>query len=96
MKDEITVSVYSLAYNHEKYLRSAPEDFVTQTTDFRYEVFVHEDASTDGTAETCCKRALGRSRITEQSLGQRSDPILRKECLLNDGRKYYIRHCSRV
>lgn len=43
------VSVYCLAYNHEKYIRNTLEGFVNQVTDFEYEVFVHDDASTDGT-----------------------------------------------
>lgn len=42
------VSVYCMVYNHEPYLRSAMEGFVSQKTDFDYEVFVHDDASTDG------------------------------------------------
>ncbi len=45
------VSVYCLAYNHEKYIRDALEGFVSQKTNFPYEVFVHDDASTDNTAE---------------------------------------------
>lgn len=44
------VSVYCMAYNHEKYIRSALEGFVNQKTTFDYEVFVHDDASTDNTA----------------------------------------------
>lgn len=44
------VSVYCMAYNHEKYIRSALEGFVNQKTNFDYEVFVHDDASTDNTA----------------------------------------------
>ena len=47
---EMMVSVYCLAYNHEKYIRSALDGFVNQKTDISYEVFVHDDASTDGTA----------------------------------------------
>ena len=50
MKEEIAVSVFCLAYNHEKYIRHALEGFVNQKTDFKYEVFIHDDASTDGTA----------------------------------------------
>lgn len=42
------VSVYCLVYNHEKYIRSALNSFISQKTDFDYEVFVHDDASTDG------------------------------------------------
>lgn len=48
---DIKVSVYCLAYNHGKYIRDALNGFVSQKTDFRYEVFVHDDASTDNTAE---------------------------------------------
>ena len=44
------VSVYCLAYNHEKYIRSALEGFINQKTNFAYEVFVNDDASTDKTA----------------------------------------------
>ena len=39
------------AYNHEQYIRSALEGFVMQKTTFPYEVLVHDDASTDKTAD---------------------------------------------
>ena len=48
--DNIAVSVICTAYNHEKYIRDALEGFVSQKTDFRFEVLVNDDASTDGTA----------------------------------------------
>lgn len=51
MKNEFKVSVYCLAYNHEKYIRQTLDGFVNQKTDFPYEVIVHDDASTDGTAK---------------------------------------------
>lgn len=50
MRGIMKVSVYCLAYNHEKYIRSALEGFVNQKTNFDYEVIVHDDASTDNTA----------------------------------------------
>lgn len=49
--EDIKVSVYCLAYNHEKYIRKTLEGFVSQKTNFKYEVFVHDDASTDKTAD---------------------------------------------
>ena len=49
--DEITVSVICLAYNHEAWIRNALEGFVSQQAPFRFEVLVHDDASTDGTAD---------------------------------------------
>lgn len=50
-KSEMMVSVYCLAFNHEAYIRDALEGFVSQKTDFPFEVFVHDDASTDDTAQ---------------------------------------------
>ena len=49
--DDIAVSVFCLAYNHEKYIRKTLEGFVSQRTNFKYEVVVHDDASTDNTRE---------------------------------------------
>ena len=48
--DKVQVSVYCLAYNHEKYIRKTLDGFINQKTSFKYEVYVHDDASTDGTA----------------------------------------------
>lgn len=48
--DDILLSVVCTAYNHEKYIRDALEGFVSQKTNFKYEVLVHDDASTDNTA----------------------------------------------
>lgn len=49
--DEPVVSVVCLAYNHAPYIRDALEGFVRQETTFPVEVIVHDDASTDGTAD---------------------------------------------
>lgn len=43
------VSVQCLAYNHEKYVRQCLDGLVSQKTDFKYEVVIHDDASTDNT-----------------------------------------------
>lgn len=51
MSSEIMVSIICNAYNHERYIRDALEGFVMQKTDFAYEVLIHDDASTDKTAD---------------------------------------------
>lgn len=51
VKDKIMVSVQCLTYNHVKYIRQCLDGFVSQKTDFRFEVIVHDDASTDGTTD---------------------------------------------
>ena len=48
--DNIVVSVICLAYNHEEYIEDALKGFAMQETQFPFEVIVHDDASTDGTA----------------------------------------------
>ncbi|MCH5185481.1 MAG: glycosyltransferase [Oscillospiraceae bacterium] len=50
-EDKIKVSICCATYNHEKYIRDSLEGFVSQKTDFKYEVIVHDDASTDKTAD---------------------------------------------
>lgn len=48
---KVMVTVYCLTYNHKDYIRDALEGFVSQKTNFEFEVLVHDDASTDGTAD---------------------------------------------
>lgn len=48
--EPLMVSIRCLTYNHEKYIRDTLEGFVMQKTSFRFEAIVHDDASTDGTA----------------------------------------------
>lgn len=51
MANDIVVSIYCAAYNHEKYIEKTLNGFINQKTDFKYQVIVHDDASTDRTAE---------------------------------------------
>ena len=45
------VSIYCLVYNQSRYLRQCLDGFVMQKTDFPFEAVVHDDASTDGSAD---------------------------------------------
>lgn len=48
---DIMVSVFCLTYNHALYIRDALEGFLRQETTFKYNVFIFDDASTDGTSK---------------------------------------------
>jgi len=45
------VSIACITYNQEKYIRDAIEGFLAQKTNFPIEIIIHDDASTDNTAE---------------------------------------------
>lgn len=45
------VSICCLSYNHEPYIKDCLNGFMNQKTNFSFEVLIHDDASTDGTAD---------------------------------------------
>lgn len=51
MEDKPLVNIRCLVYNHEPYLRQCLDGFVMQKTSFKFEAIVHDDASTDGSAD---------------------------------------------
>lgn len=46
----LMVTIRCITYNHEPYIRQCLEGFIMQKTNFRFEAIVHDDASTDETA----------------------------------------------
>ncbi|WP_341327602.1 glycosyltransferase [Methylotuvimicrobium sp. KM2] len=49
--DKPVVSICCITYNHEIYIEDALEGFLIQETDFPFEILIHDDASTDRTAD---------------------------------------------
>lgn len=47
MYNDILVSIKCLVYNHALFLRDCLDGFIMQKTNFRFEVIIHDDASTD-------------------------------------------------
>lgn len=50
-RSEIKVSVLLAVYNHKSYLRKSIESIIKQKTSFKFELLVHDDASTDGSTD---------------------------------------------
>lgn len=48
-KSDIVVSIICCTYNQEKYISKAIDSFLKQKTNFKYEIIIHDDASTDET-----------------------------------------------
>lgn len=47
----LKVSICCITFNHVQFIRECLDSFLMQKTDFLFEVLIHDDASTDGTAE---------------------------------------------
>ena len=71
MKDGIMVSAICAAYNHEGFIKDCIEGVLNQKTDFKYELIIHDDASTDRTAELI--------KAYEEKYPQVMRPVYQKE-----------------
>lgn len=71
------VSIYCITYNHVDYIRQCLDGFVMQKTNFRYEVVIHDDASTDGTSDIVREYADKYPEIIK--------PIIQKENVYSKG-----------
>lgn len=61
--NDVLVSVCCITYNHEKFIGQAIEGFLIQKTNFPFEIIIHDDASTDSTANIIREYAKKDSRI---------------------------------
>ena len=71
------VSVCCITYNHVKYIEQTIQSFLIQRTSFPFEIIIHDDASTDGTAKIITRYADKYPDIIV--------PILQKENQWNKG-----------
>ena len=49
--EPVGVSICTITFNHGEYIRACLEGFLDQECDFRVEIVIHDDASSDDTAE---------------------------------------------
>ena len=56
MEDNL-VNIFLLTYNQEEFIGQTIESLLAQTTDFRYQLVIGEDCSTDNTRQICEKYA---------------------------------------
>lgn len=50
-EDPIAVSVCCIAFNHAEHIRQCLDGIIAQKTNFKYEIIINDDCSTDGTTE---------------------------------------------
>lgn len=90
------VAIRCITYNHESYIRDALDGFVMQKTNFPFVAIVHDDASTDKTAEIIREYAEKYPNIikpifeTENQYSKAGNPLGRimQEAIESSGAKY--------
>ncbi|WP_214823615.1 glycosyltransferase [Exiguobacterium sp. s28] len=93
----VMVSINCITYNHESYIAKAIEGFLMQETNFEVEILIHEDASTDRTADIVRSyetKYPDKIRVIYQTENQYSKGVFVN--LLNDerARGKYIALCD--
>ena len=76
---EPLVSICCITYNHKEYIRDALDGFLSQRTDFPYEILINDDASTDGTADIIRENLLkaGKKPADVEKLDLKDDVLRR-------------------
>ena len=95
---EYLVTVICCTYNHSNYIRKCLDGFVSQKTNFNFLVLVHDDASTDNTADIVREyeaKYPEKIRGIYQKENQYSQhlPFVRK-CVLPNIQGKYIAFCE--
>lgn len=94
----VMVTVQTTVYNHEPYLRQCLDGIITQLTNFHFEVVVHDDASTDGSAAIIKEYAARYPNLIipvfeNENLYSKHDGSLRKT-MQKHSRGRYIAICE--
>lgn len=96
--DHIMVSVICIAYNQAAFIAEALDSILCQKVDFEYELIVHDDASSDGTASVIAgyaDRYPDRIKVILQSENQMSRGVwIGKRLQEETARGKYIAFCD--
>ncbi len=92
------VSVCCITYNHEEFIHEAVDSFLMQETNFPIEIIIHDDASTDNTANIIREYQEKYSHLIKVILQTENQYTLRRfgflSDLFNEARGKYIALCE--
>lgn len=82
--EDTLVSIICTCYNHALYIEQTLESFLTQVTNFPFEIIIHDDASTDNSQELIIEYAKKFPNIVK--------PILQRDNRYSKGEDILINH----
>lgn len=97
MSTEPLVSIVCVTYQHRDLIGRALDGFLSQRTNFPYEIIIHDDASTDGTAEIVQDHTAAdpeKYKIIRQTVNQHSKGIRPWPPCFAQARGKYIALCE--
>mgnify|MGYP002627235917 CR=1 FL=1 len=98
MQKEPLVSISYITYNQIAFVERAINGFLIQKTEFPFEIYIHDDASTDGTAELLHEYELKYPdviRVVFEKENQYSKRgHLFQYCIMPYINSKYIAHCD--
>lgn len=97
MEEEILVSICCITYNQEKYIAKTIDSFISQKTNFKCEILIHDDASTDKTQEIIKKYEERYPELITgiyQTENQYSKGIMTSQIVRSRAKGKYIAFCE--
>jgi glycosyltransferase involved in cell wall biosynthesis len=91
------VTIACPAYNHEEFIKQTIESFLMQKTTFKYEILIHDDASTDNTPNIIKEYAALYPNIIKlviQTVNQHSRGVKNAKIILPLIKTKYIALCE--
>ena len=93
--DSPKVSILTISYNQEKYIRQTLDSFIMQKTNFKYEIVIADDCSTDKTPEIISEYVekypdIFRATLRKKNLGSWQNFL----GVLSEARGKYIALCE--
>lgn len=94
---KVMLTVCCITFNHAKYIKQCIEGLLMQKADFKYQILIHDDASTDGTQEILSDYAKENPIITlvqqtENQYSQGKNPYI--EHLIPKAEGKYLAICE--
>lgn len=91
---DIMVSICCITFNHEKYIAQAIEGFLMQITDFKFEILIGEDCSTDNTRQVIEKYASANPSIKLITSQQNVGAFQNSKHLIDNAVGKYVAYCD--